>query len=58
VVKVADRVTECPHCSSGDVAREMWGWVDPETGKYVRRLFGARWDTFGISMLAFTPGVL
>lgn len=58
MVKVAERITTCPHCGSGEAVLEMWGWVDPETGRYFQRLFGARWDTFGIALLAFAPGVL
>jgi hypothetical protein len=40
------------------VTKEMWGWVDPETGKYVRRLFGFRLETLGLMLAMFGAGLL
>lgn len=48
----------CPACGGGTITKEMWGRVDPATGKYVRRLLGFRLDTLGISLAMFGPGVL
>jgi hypothetical protein len=49
---------QCPECGGGVITREMWGWVDPGTGRYVRRLLGFRLDTLGITFAMLGPGVL
>ncbi len=49
---------QCPECGSDVVTAEMWGWVDPASGKYVRRLLGFRWDTLGITLAMFGIGLL
>jgi predicted RNA-binding Zn-ribbon protein involved in translation (DUF1610 family) len=54
--KAAKRV-RCPQCGGDDVTREMWGWVDPSTGKYVRRLLGFRFDTLGLCLVMLGPGI-
>jgi predicted RNA-binding Zn-ribbon protein involved in translation (DUF1610 family) len=54
--KAAKRV-RCPHCGGNEVTREMWGWVDPGTGRYVRRLFGFRVDTLGLCLVMIGPGI-
>ena len=48
----------CPTCGGENIAVEMWGWVDPTTGKYVRRVFGFRWDTLIASGVMFSMGVI
>jgi hypothetical protein len=40
------------------VTKEMWGWVDPDTGRYVRRLLGFRLETLGLMLAMFGAGVL
>ena len=40
------------------VTREMWGWVSPATGKYVRRFLGFRLDTLLLALAMFGVGVL
>jgi hypothetical protein len=40
------------------VTKEMWGWVDPGTGKYVRRLLGFRLETLGLMLAMFGAGIL
>lgn len=49
---------QCPECGDGTITKEMWGWVDPATGKYVRRLLGFRLDTLLITLTMFAPGLL
>jgi hypothetical protein len=49
---------QCPECGGGVITKEMWGWLDPATGKYVRRLLGFRIDTLLISLTMFAPGIL
>jgi hypothetical protein len=48
----------CPTCGGPNVVVEMWGWVNPATGKYVRRLYGFRWDTLIASAVMFSMGVI
>lgn len=36
----------------------MWGWVNPATGKYVRRFLGFRLDTLLLALAMFGVGVL
>ncbi len=50
--------SRCPACGGDSVIVEMWGWVDPDTGKYVRRFYGFRWDTLIASGLMFSMGVI
>jgi hypothetical protein len=40
------------------VTREMWGWVNPSTGRYVPRLMGFRLQTLGLMLAMFGAGVL
>ncbi len=47
----------CANCGGDDVTLEMWGWVDPSTGKYVRRMVGFRFDTLGLCLVALGPGI-
>ncbi|HSQ37889.1 MAG TPA: hypothetical protein VLS92_08360 [Acidimicrobiia bacterium] len=49
---------KCPNCGGGVVTREMFGWVNPDTGKYVSRFLGFRLDTWGLSLVMFGMGVL
>ncbi len=49
---------QCPTCGGQNVIVEMWGWVDPTTGKYVRRFYGFRWDTLVASAVMFGLGVI
>ena len=48
----------CPQCGGGIITREMWGWVNPATGKYVSRFVGFRFDTLFLSAFMFGLGVL
>ena len=48
----------CPHCGGGINTREMWGWVNPATGKYVSRFIGFRFDTLFLSLFMFGMGLL
>jgi hypothetical protein len=48
----------CPECGGEIVTREMWGWVDPASGRYVRRFIGFRLDTLVLSLAMFGAGVL
>ena len=49
---------KCPSCGGGVITREMFGWVNPDTGKYVSRFLGFRFDTWGLSLAMFGIGVL
>ena len=48
----------CPNCGGGVITREMFGWVNPATGKYVSRFLGFRFDTLFLSLAMFGAGVL
>lgn len=48
----------CPQCGGGIITREMWGWVNPATGKYVSRFIGFRFDTLFLSLAMFGFGIL
>ena len=48
----------CPQCGGGIITREMWGWVNPDTGKYVSRFIGFRFDTLFLSLVMVGVGVL
>jgi len=48
----------CPQCGGGIITREMWGWVNPATGKYVTRFIGFRFDTLFLSLFMFGMGIL
>jgi hypothetical protein len=48
----------CPNCGGGIITREMFGWVNPATGKYVSRFLGFRFDTLFLSLFMFGIGVL
>ena len=48
----------CPSCGGGVITREMFGWVNPATGKYVSRFLGFRFDTLFLSLWMFGIGVL
>jgi len=48
----------CPNCGGEVVTKEMWGWFNPTTGKYVRRFMGFRLDTLLLSLAMFGAGVL
>lgn len=48
----------CPSCGGGVITREMFGWVNPETGKYVSRFLGFRFDTLFLSLAMFSLGIL
>ena len=47
-----------PQCGGGIITREMWGWVNPATGKYVSRFIGFRFDTLFLSLFMFGMGLL
>jgi hypothetical protein len=48
----------CPQCGGGIITREMFGWVNPATGKYVSRFVGFRFDTLFLSLAMFGMGIL
>ncbi len=48
----------CPNCGGGVITREMFGWVNPDTGKYVSRFLGFRFDTLFLSLAMFGIGIL
>lgn len=48
----------CPQCGGGIITREMFGWVNPATGRYVTRFIGFRFDTLFLSLAMFGIGVL
>lgn len=48
----------CPQCGGGIITREMWGWVNPATGRYVSRFIGFRFDTLFLSAFMVTIGVI
>jgi hypothetical protein len=48
----------CPNCGGGVITREMFGWVNPATGKYVSRFLGFRFDTLFLSLVMVCIGVL
>ncbi len=48
----------CPQCGGGIITREMFGWVNPATGKYVTRFIGFRFDTLLLSLAMAGLGVL
>ena len=49
---------KCPNCGGGIITREMFGWVNPATGKYVSRFLGFRFDTLLLSLAMFGMGIL
>lgn len=51
-------VMRCPQCGGGVITREMYGWVNPATGRYVSRFLGFRFDTLFLSLAMFGAGVL
>ena len=49
----------CPQCGGGIITREMWGWVNPATGKYVTRgSSGSASTPCFLSLAMFGFGVL
>jgi hypothetical protein len=48
----------CPNCGGGVITREMFGWINPATGKYVSRFVGFRFDTLLLSLAMFGIGVI
>lgn len=48
----------CPNCGTERTTLEMWGRVNPATGKYIRRLLGFRIDTLLLSLAMMTMGVI
>ena len=49
---------DCPNCGTEDATLEMWGRVNPDTGKYIRRLLGFRIDTLLLSLAMVGMAVL
>jgi hypothetical protein len=49
---------KCPNCGGEVITREMFGWVNPVTGRYVSRFLGFRFDTWGLSLAMVGMGVL